>query len=673
MANLLSIGKSGLLAAQVGLATTGHNIANANVTGYNRQVVLQQAGAAQNLGNGFVGSGTEVAQVARVYDNFLSAQVRSAQSTTSSLDAYSAQISQVNNMLADPAAGLSPALQDFFSGVQDVSANPALSASRQALLSSGDSLAARFQTISTRLTDIGNAVDGQIESNVNAINSYSQQIAKLNETIANLGTSGNNQPNDLLDQRDLLVTELNKFAKATVVNGSNNSLTVSIGTGQPLVVGQQSFQLAVNPSVTEPGRQAISYVSGTQSTVLPDATFSGGELGGLLEFRSGALERIESSLGRVAIGLASAVNAQHKLGLDLAGNPGGDVFKVAPAYVGRNSGNGGNTTVSAVVSDASKLVDSDYSMKYEAATGTGTGAVPARFVVTRLSDNKTTNITPYPQTSGPQTIDGVDFTVVDGGQDLAVAGDSFVIKPTLNGASGFSMALTDVSGVAAAAPLVASAPPDANNGSGKISALSVNRDFLNTTVTMPLTLAFSSTFPSSLSGFPDGLNVTVTNSNGEANSYTTPSAVLYSSGDKLSFAGIDMTITGTLGDNDTYTVSKNADGVGDSRNAALIAGLQTKNVLATGQNPLGVGTTTFQGAYSELVSFVGNKTREVQISGAASASLLSQAERSQQNVSGVNLDEEAANLIRYQQAYQAAGKAMQIASTLFDVLLSLGR
>jgi flagellar hook-associated protein 1 FlgK len=662
MANLLSIGKSGLLAAQVGLATTGHNIANANVVGYNRQVVIQQAGAAQSFGSGFVGSGTEVAQVTRIYDNFLASQVRSAQSSTSSLNAYAAQIVQVDNMLADSAAGLSPALQDFFKGVQDVSANPALAASRQALLSSGESLAARFQSISGRLNDIGDAVNGQIEANVNAINSYAQQIAKLNEAIGNLGASNNGPPNDLLDQRDLLVSELNKYAKATVVNGSNNSLTVSIGTGQPLVVGQQAFQLAVNPSVSEPGRQAISYVSGTGSKVLPDSTFSGGELGGLLEFRSGALERVQSDLGRVAIGLASAVNAQHKLGVDLAGNPGGDFFKVAPAYVAKNGGNVGNTAVSAVVSDVSKLVNSDYSMKYEAAAG----AVPAKFVVTRLSDGARTDIDPA---ASKTTIDGVDFTVASGSIP-AMAGDSYVIKPTLNGASGFGVALLDRNAVAAAAPLTASALPASNTGSGKISELSVNRDFLGSAaVTAPLTLTYdkatNSLSLSPSSGLPSALVVKV---NGVAMSppYSSTNPIPFTAGNKLSFGGVDMVLTGTPGDQDSYTIAKNVDGVGDSRNAALLAGLQTKNVL-------GGGTTTFQGAYSELVSFVGNKTREVQINGAASASLLTQVERAQQDVSGVNLDEEAANLLRYQQAYQAAGKAMQIASTLFDVLLSLGR
>lgn len=650
MANLLSIGNSGLMAAQVGLSTTGHNIANANVPGYSRQAVVQQAGQAQNMGSGFIGSGTEVVQVKRYYDNFLATQVRSAQSTTSMLNAYSAQISQVDNMLADPDAGLSPALQDFFEGVQDVAANPSLSASRQALVSSSESLAARFQSLSARLTEIGDGVDAQIGTDIDAINSYSQQIAKLNESIGNLGTDANNQPNDLLDQRDLLITELNKYVKTTVVAGSNNSLTVSIGTGQPLVVGKQSFQLALSVSPGDQAKGAISYVSGKTTTALPDSTFTGGELGGLMEFRSGALERVQSSLGRVAIGLAIAFNEQHKLGVDLSGEQGGDFFTVAEADVSAGA-NTGDAAVKAIVTDPSQLKESDYSMKYDADN--------SQFVITSLSDGKQNSV---PIADFPATVDGVTFTIKSG---TPKDGDSYTVKPTLNGASEFGVTesiLNDRSTIAAAAPLIASAA-SSNTGSAKIGELGVDSSYFGAPLTASLTLTYDKT-SNSLSGFPTA--VTVTDSEGTEVIYAAGSPVTYNAGDKISFGGINLAFSGTPANGDKFVVAKNDSGVGDSRNAALLAALQTKNIFSD-------GTETLQGAYAATVSFVGNKTREVQTNAAASASLLTQVTKSQQAVSGVNLDEEAANLLRYQQAYQAAGKVMQIASTLFDVLLTLGR
>jgi flagellar hook-associated protein 1 FlgK len=654
MANLLSIGKSGLLAAQVGLATTGHNIANANVPGYNRQAVVQQAGQANGSGGSFVGSGTEVIQVKRYYDSFLSSQVRSAQSTSSSLNAYAAQISQVDNMLADPTTGLSPALQDFFGGVQDLAANPSLSASRQALVSSSESLAARFTSLSTRLTDIGNGVDAQVSTNVDSINAYSKQIANLNESIGDLGTDVNNQPNDLLDQRDLLISELSKFVKTTVIAGSNNSLTVSIGSGQPLVVGKQSFQLNMTTSPADQVKGAIAYTSGSNVTVLPDSTFSGGEVGGLLDFRSGMLERTQSALGLVAISLASAFNTQHKQGVDLSGQSGVDFFTVAQASVTAGANNSDGTGVQAIVTDPSKLKESDYSMRYDGTVN--------EFVVTRLSDGVKSSV---PIADFPTTIDGVEFTVSGTAKD----GDSYTVKPTLNGASGFAVTqaiLADRSKIAAAAaPLTASATLALSTGDAKISEIVIGSAYANAPLSASLKLTYAS---NALSGFPAGKDVTVTDSDGVATTYSAvaaDTAVPYSAGDKISFGGISLALSGTPADGDAFTLDKNDSGVGDNRNAALLANLQSKSVIG--------GDRTLQDSYASTVSFVGNKTREVQINAAASAALLTQTTQSQQSISGVNLDEEAANLLQYQQAYQAAGKAMQIASTLFDVLLTLGR
>src|SRR5476649_2690597 len=242
MSSLLSIGKSGLLAAQVGLSTTGNNITNAGVVGYSRQAAIQSDTATLDQGFGFVGTGTEVTAVRRYYDNFLAVQLRNAESNQASLSTYTAQISQVDNLLADPTAGLSPALQDFFNGVQDATSNPASAASRQAMLSTADSLASRFQGMSDRLSEIATGVNSQITSTVGQINSYASQIAKLNNTIAGM-TTDSKAPNDLLDQRDELLTELNKLVKTTVIPGDNNMVTVEMGTGQPLVVGAKAFTL----------------------------------------------------------------------------------------------------------------------------------------------------------------------------------------------------------------------------------------------------------------------------------------------------------------------------------------------------------------------------------------------------------------------------------------------
>ena len=650
--NILNIGKSGLFAAQAGLSTTGHNISNANVVGYSRQTVLQGAGPGQNIGTGFIGSGTQVTDIKRYSDQFLNAQVRTATTSKASLESFYTQIAQVDNLMADPTSGLSPSLQDFFKSVQDVSSNPASSASRQALLSGADSLASRFQGLNGRLNEIREGVNSQITSNVTMINAYADQIAALNEQIGG-ASAGGGTPNDLMDQRDQLVLELNKQVKATVVAGDNNSITVSIGNGQPLVVGKKSYDLAAMTSPTDATRVEVGYVTGSKVVPLGDSAFKGGELGGLMEFRTTALDRAQNSLGRIGISIAATFNDQHRLGLDAEGNPGGDFFvESKPAVTaGRDNNPTSTAAVTAVISDASKLTQSDYKVGYDG----------AKYIVTRLSDSRQTIISPYPQT-GAQTIDGIDFSI----NGASGSGDNFMVRPTINGAAQFAVALSDRSRIATAAPISTSAPLT-NAGSAKINEGSVDAAYLapGNALTGPVTLSYNAT-GGTLSGFPVGQAVTKT-MNGVSTVYPAgTAAVPYEAGASYNFGGVTIGFTGTPAHADTFSISKNAGAAGDNRNMRALANLQTANTMDGGK-------TSFQGAYAEMVSFVGNKTREVEVNAKAGASLLRQAHNAQQSVSGVNLDEEAANLLKYQQAYQAAGKVMQMASTLFDTLLSLGR
>ncbi|MYM73393.1 flagellar hook-associated protein FlgK [Duganella sp. FT134W] len=647
MSSLLSIGKSGLLAAQVGLSTTGNNITNANTAGYNRQVAIQGDTGTQYQGFGYVGTGTEIQAVRRYYDNFLATSLRSAEANQASLDAYSGQISQIDNLLADPTAGLSPALQDFFSGVQDATANPASAAARQSLLSNAQSLASRFQDMSAKLTEISAGVNSTITSTVNEINSYATQIAAINNTIAGL-TTDQAAPNDLLDKRDQMLTELNKLVKINVTPGDNNMLNVQFGTGQPLVVGNQPFQLATASSPTDVSRVTIGYQSSNGNfSALPDSVFTGGQMGGLMEFRNGALDKAQNALGQVAASLATAFNAQHVLGQDQNGDLGTNFFNPIQAYVGTSTRNSPASTaeVTAVVTDGSALTASDYSVDYD-----GTN-----YNVTRKSDGKVTAVT-----GSPQEIDGVTYTFSGTPQ----AKDNFLVRPTYNAATSLSVAITDTTKIALAAPIATSAAT-ANAGNAKITAGSVDKNYLTAgnALTAPSTLTFDKA-SGTLSGFPAGQDVTVT-VNGTPTVYPAGTPVPYTDGASISFGGVNFAISGTPVDKDTFTVGPNTSGVGDSRNGALLAGLQTKNVMNN-------GTATFQTSYAQMVNFVGTKAREAQISSTSADASVKQATAAQQSVSGVNLDEEAANLLRYQQAYQASGKVMQVASQLFDTLLSIG-
>jgi flagellar hook-associated protein 1 FlgK len=644
--SLLTIGRSGLYAAQAALSTTGHNITNANVAGYSRQTVVQETSIAMGGSYGFIGTGTQIAEVKRYSDEFLNAQVRTAQSASSGLDAYQAQITQIDNLLSDTTSGLSPALQDFFSAVQNLTGDRAGVPSRGALLSTADTLAARFQAMDGRMEEIRTGVNTQLTTSVNLINTYGSQIAELNDRIGKLSAGdAHNLPNDLLDQRDQLVMELNKQVKATVMAGDNNSLTVSIGTGQPLVVGAQAFQLTASNSATDQTRITIGYVTANKIAPLPEAALSGGALGAVLEFRTKTLDMAQNSLGRIAIGLAASVNAQHHLGLDANGNPGGDMFTIPAAQVTKNINNNQTNTavINATISDPTKLTTSDYKVVFD-----GTD-----YNVFRLSDNQKTVIA-----SNPQTIDGIDFDI----SGSAAAGDNFLVRPTVGGAANFKVALTDQSQIAAAAPIATSVPLT-NKGTGKIGAGSIDKTFLSAPPTLPLTLTLADDGTTkTVTGFPDAVVMTI---NGKAQpSIPAGDPVPFVDGATYTSAGISISLNGAPVAGDTFKIEANT-GLGDTRNASLLGDLQSKNILDG-------GTATYQSAYAHLVSEVGNKTREVQVGAQAMSAQLEQAQSAANNVSGVNLDEEAANLMKYQQAYQAAGKVMQVADTIFNALLQIG-
>ncbi len=656
--NLLNIGKTGLYAAQAGLATTGHNIANANVTGYSRQTVVQSSTTAQDMGYGFVGSGTQVAEIKRFSDEFLNVQVRNAQSATSALNAYNAQASQVDNLIADSTTGLAPSMQDFFKAVQDVSANAASTPSRQAFLSAAETLAARFQGLNGQMQDIRDGVNSQVTSNVTLINSYASQIAKLNDQISTLSNATGNAPNDLLDARDQLVLDLNKQVKATAMKGDNNTVTVSIGAGQPLVVGSKAFQLAATVSPTDPSRVEVGYLNGSKTTILSDASLSGGELGGLLDFRSNTLDPAQNALGRVAMTLAATFNAQNRLGQDASGKMGGDLFAPAPPAAGINKNTmppdaANPSTVTATLVDPSQLTTSDYLVSYDQVQGA--------FTVKTLADpNKPPVTLPAYTQPGPQTavIDGLSFSI--SGQQ--VAGDAFVVRPTANGAHQFAVAAKSIADIAAAGPMLANVAAG-NRGAAKVSEGTVDASF--TGVFPPATLKFEAA-TGELSGFPNGATVNVT-----VAGVTTPylagtDTIPFTDGASYTFNGATVSFNGKPVDQDKFTVGRTPPGGADNRNLLAMGQLQSKPIIDN-------GSATYQSAFAQIVSTVGNKAREVQVNGEASAAMLAQATSVQQSVSGVNLDEEAANLLKYQQAYQAAGKVMQIASTLFDTLLSLGR
>ena len=648
--SIFNIGLTGLNAAQAGLITTSHNISNAGTAGYSRQSTVQSTNPAMFSGAGFFGEGTKIDTIKRAYDSFLTNQVLSADTKYNEYSTYSVEISQIDNMLADATVGLEPAVDSFFQGVQEVAANPSSIPARQSMISTAQSLVDRFQNLATRLNDIRSGVEGQIKDTVTSISTYAQEIADVNRQIAIAQQAGPSQPaNDLLDQRDQLVKELNQLVRVSTTTASDGSMSVFIGTGQPLVVGINATKLDARPSTTDPTRLNVNIItqSGASLTV-PESLLGGGKLGGLLTMRSESLDATQNQLGLIAIGLSSTFNDQHALGQDLNGSLGTSFFKVPGVTV---LGDSIATTTPPTVKfgDVSKLTGDDYKLVFTDAAG--------NYSLTRLSDGMSVS---------PSTV-GLSITPPTASKQ----GDSFIIQPTRNAAANIGVAIVDTRMIAAAAPVTAAAS-STNLGSASITApvVSSTNDLASFgTTTAPLTLTY--TAGKMLTGFPATLPLTYTPAGS-----TTPiplpagSAIPYTSGMTVSFGGVSFTMNGAPQANDTFTLAPNTGGVSDSRNVVLLGKLQTSKLLLSAN---GQPSATFQSVYAQLVSSVGNKAREVSVNSDAQKSLVDQAVQAQQSVAGVNLDEEAANLIRYQQAYQAAGKVMTIASKLFDQVLALGQ
>lgn len=633
MSSLLGIGLSGLRAAQAGLTTTGHNISNVSTPGFSRQQSIQTSATAVFSGSGYVGNGVQVSSIRRVYSDYLTQSLRDSTGSSAGATAYASEISKVDEFLADSSSNLTSATDTFFSAVQTLANNPSDSASRQNMLSTARTFAARFNDLSGRLQAQGQDVDRQVDDTVSSINTLSQQIATLNRSVLNDGRDpGNNAiPNDLLDQRDELVKQVASLAGGTAIPQSDGTLNVFIGSGQPLVVGLTANGLTTVPDDQDPTKKQLAITINGQPQRVQTSTVTTGTLGGLFRFRDQILTPTVNTLGQIAIGVGAALNAQNALGQDANGAPGTALFTVAsPAVMGRASNSSG-AALSVSISDPKQLTNADYRLDYD-----GTS-----YKLTNLSDD-----TSRSYASMPQTVDGMTI-----GSATMAAGDRFTISPTKNGARDFAVATTDPAKIAAAAP-VAITGASTNTGTAQMTSLSVAQgSSWPANLQTPVAVRFSVSGSTTTYDLVDPSTNSVLSS---GNAFTP--------GGTISRNGWNLTMSGTPANGDTFTVGPNTGGTGDSRNALLLAAVQTGSVTRVGS-----GGDTYNG----LVGLIGNKTDEAQSLQTSEESLLTQAQDARDGVSGVNLDEEAVNLQKYQQAYQAASKSIAAAGAMFQTILEL--
>jgi flagellar hook-associated protein 1 FlgK len=640
MVDILRTGLSALISSQRALATTGHNIANVNKPGYSRQRAELGSNIPYFAGSAgqpmYIGTGVHVQSIARVYDDFATQQVRGHTSNVGQAETMDAWIGQLDGILGDGKTGLAPALDRFFAAAQDVADSPASLSARQALLGQSGTLAARFQELDSQINALREGVNQNLSNVVGSINTLAAGIAKINESIVlSQGGNGGTSP-DLLDQRDQMVADLARKVPVSTLEQSDGTLTVFVGNGQTLVQGYKTYALETTRSASDSRKLDIRFAQ--NDSVVTDY-LSGGEVGGLIAFQNQVLDPAQNKLGLMAVGLAKTFNDQHRLGMDFDGQLGGDFFEIGAPFPGNpppsdvaqaapNTNNSGNATVTFQIADIGAVQPSDYEV-FRGSSG---------YSVRRLSDDSIV----YSGASMPGTpVDGLTIGIGSGAMSV---GDRFLVQPTQQMARTFQLAIQDPRDIAAAAPIKTLAG-SSNTGTAKISAGEVPSNQSPPPTNPPLLDTVNIQFPS-------------------ANQYTINGGapIAYTSGDNIDFNGWRVQITGTPAAGDTFQVASNAGGVGDNRNALKLVDLQSKQTLVN-------GASSVQEMHGEMVAEVGTRGSNARATLQAQTALLEHATQARDGVSGVNLDEEAANLMKYQQSYEAAAKVIQIGDSIIQTLL----
>jgi len=644
LGSVMETGLSGLFAATSQLSTTGQNISNASVDGYHRQSVVLAANEPQSQNRFFIGTGVSVQAVRRVYDAFTDQQLRNAKADTTYFETLKSLTGQVDAALSSDDSSALPGIQAMLGKFSALATSPTSAAARQLVVSNASVMIDRFASLQGRLDSIRRGVEDSISSAVGDINAYSSQLAKVNVLVRQSAAGPGGMPaSDLLDQRDELVSKISSLINTTVAYASDGSATVTAANGITLVDGSSSSAISAVANPDNPVEKVIAFTVGGTTTYPPDSDLSGGRIGALLAFRSQTLEYADRQLGRLAVAISSAVNIQNRRGSDLNG-AGGVNFFVDQTQLGSPTAsvrNNPNSTIAITgsIADTSKLTGLDYQLDFDGSSW-------------RITDSEGRSITPTITTPGggdPATyysFEGIQLSLTG----TATAGDRFELRPTAGKAGDLalnSVIQSDPKKIAASSAVTASVTSSPVGSPGATVSASV----------ADLSKVKGSTYDFFFNGTNwyakrDGKVVVDVTGSGP-----------------FSFEGLSVTVGGTPASGDRFSLSvavagNSTNATGNGSNALAMANIQS-DTGAIG------GTATLAEGYSQLVTAAGAQASSASTGLTAQTALVEQLKAQQQAVSGVNLDEEAANLLRFQQAYQASSKLIAVAGKLLDSILQI--
>lgn len=620
--SVFSTGTSALLAFQRALGTVSHNVANVNTPGYSRQRVEMEARPGLSLGAGFVGNGVDVAKLTRLADGLVFARQLDSSGELGRLQALSSFSSRVDTLMSDAATGLTQPWSKFFGAAEGLVSEPTSPVARQAVLDAGQQLALRWQGLDAQLSQVDSDTDQRIISQVGIANQLATEIAQLNRDVV---AAGNNVSADLLDQRALRIDKLSSLLGAETVEQDDGSINVFAG-GQSLVLGARANALTTAPDPFRPDRVQVALATPGGAVRMASGVL-GGEVGGLLEFRTRVLDPGHAELGRMATAFAQTYNSLQRGGVDYNGQPGVDVFSVPPPSVSGRTGNGGTASFTGSVGNLATLTGNNLILRFDAGT----------WSATRADTGAPVAVAGTGSVADPLRMEGVNLVM----SGAAASGDSFMVRPTVDAAGGISLSMRDPNGLAAASPLRAQID-STNLGNAKIGSSRVTDS-----------TAFGG-FAGATIDFIDATTYTV--NGGPAQTYTPGSPIVSAT------EGWSMTLDGTPVAGDTFNLSRTPPRSADNANARELATVDTRAVLNGGTLGLTAGL-------SQITARVGTEANHAQLNLDAQEAIHAQVTAERESVSGVNLDEEAADLMRFQQAYQAAAQVISTADNMFQTLL----
>jgi flagellar hook-associated protein 1 FlgK len=646
---LMSLGTRAMFANFAALQTTGNNIANANTAGYSRQQVELATAPGQYTGAGFFGKGVDILTVTRSYDKFLTTQAASASSTAAADEARMAQLKQLENVFTLGENGLGAATGSLINAFVDVANNPQDSSARQVVITRAKELAARFTTAGNQISSLQSGVTLDMKTSVEIVNGLARQVAQLNKQISSLQGAGHT-PNDLLDQRDQLVGQISQYVGVTTVEADDHSMGLFIGGGQALVLGANASTLKATTDTFDPSKSQLSMVEGGVDRLIPESSLSGGSILGLMQFQNEDLVEARNLLGQMATAVAGSLNQQQSLGLDLGQPPafGSALFSVGAPRAQPSRANGGNAEFGVSVADFTQVQASDYELRFDG----------ANYTLTRLSDDQATAGSPFSPAdlaAGVQ-VEGMIIRLDAGG---SAPGDRYKLQPVAAAAEEMKLMLTDPKGIAAASPMTATFNAF-NTGTASAATLSAVNNSLDRNLTANINFT-------SATGDYDW---TLTDSNGVI---AAGGSAIWSAGAPIELNGFALNLNGVPRSGDAITVSPTVSSAGNNGNALVLSALGEAAVVGASTLPdgtLSVGKS-FTDAYASAVSNIGVRVQSATSAAKISSAFAETAETTRANKSGVNLDEEAARLIQFQQSYQASAKVLQVAQSVLDTLLQM--